>query len=64
LKEWFKVERMGQGRIPKVALLWTPPGKRKRGHLRATCRRIEKTELADKNLSWGEAQSVARNRTH
>jgi len=58
LKEWDK-----SGSPDKVALRWTPPGKRKRGHPKATWRRTVMTELADINLSWGEAQSVARDRT-
>ena len=55
--------RMGQEGIPKVALRWTRPGKRKRGRSKATWRRTVRAELADVNLSWGEAQSVARDRT-
>ena len=36
--------RMAPNRIPKVALHWTTPGKRKRGRPRTTWRRIIKRQ--------------------
>ena len=53
---------MDQARIPKVALRWTPPGKRKHGRLKTTWRRTVMSELSEVKLTWGEAQHVAQNR--
>lgn len=47
------VFRMPCERIPKVALRWTPPGKRKRGRPRITWRCTVETELEEMGLSWG-----------
>jgi len=49
--------------IPKVALRWTPTGKRKRGRLKATWRKTVETELSEMGLSWGEAQAFAKDKT-
>ena len=57
------VLRMDQDRIPKVALRWTPPGKRKRGRPKTTWRRTVMTELTEMGLTWGEAQHVAQDRS-
>ena len=56
------VLRMEQERITKVALRWTPPGKRKRGRPKTTWRRTVTQELKQMNLSWEEAQHAARDR--
>ena len=56
------VFRMPPGRIPKVALRWTPPGKRKRGRPKITWRRTVEAELSEMGLSWGEAQRAAGDR--
>jgi hypothetical protein len=56
------VLRMDQNRIPKVALRWTPPGKRKSGRPKMTWRRTVVAELAEMGLSWGEAQHAAQDR--
>ncbi len=56
------VLRMDQDRIPKVALRWTPPGKRKPGRPKTTWRRTVVAELATMNLSWGQAQHAAKDR--
>ncbi|XP_048775477.2 uncharacterized protein LOC125680078 [Ostrea edulis] len=50
------VMRMPQNRIPKVALHWTPSGKRKRGRPRTTWRRTVTSELEEMGYSWGQAQ--------
>ena len=49
------VLRMDQARIPKVALRWTPPGKRKTGRPKTTWRRTVMAELSEIKLTWGEA---------
>ena len=57
------VLRMPKDSIPKVALRWTPPGKRKRGRPKMTWRQTVMAELKEKGLSWGEAQASAKDRT-
>ncbi|KAK2183574.1 hypothetical protein NP493_304g02025 [Ridgeia piscesae] len=54
---------MPQDSIPKVALRWTPPGKRKRGRPKMTWRQSVMAELKEMGLSWGEAQASAKDRT-
>ena len=54
------VLRMPQDSIPKVALRWTPPGKRKRGRPKMTWRQSVMAELKEMGLSWGEAQASAK----
>ena len=56
------VLRMPPERIPKVALRWTPPGKRKRGRPKITWRRTVEAELKEMGLSWGTAQLAAKDR--
>ena len=56
------VLRMDENRIPKIALRWTPPGKRKRGRPKTTWRRTVMDELKEGNITWGQAQHVARDR--
>ena len=56
------VLRMDQNSIPKVALRWTPPGKRKQGRPKTTWRRTVTSELKMANLTWGEAQHAAQDR--
>ena len=57
------VLRMDQDRIPKIALRWTPPGKRKQGRPKNTWRRTVTAELKEMNLTWGEAQHAAQDRS-
>ena len=57
------VLRMPGDSIPKVALGWTPPGKRKRGRPKMTWRQTVMVELREMGLSWGEAQASAKDRT-
>ena len=62
--QWLgHVLRMDQNSIPRVALRWTPPGKRKPGRPKTTWRRTVALELKTANLSWGEAHHVAQDRT-
>ena len=53
--------RMPKESIPKVALRWTPPGRRKPGP-KTTWRKTVMAELRDMGLSWGEAQATAKDR--
>ena len=50
---------MPQDSIPKVALRWTPTGKRNRGRPKTTWRKTITTELSDIGLTMGEAQVIA-----
>ena len=50
------VLRMPQDSIPKVALRWTPPGKRKRGRPKMTWWQSVMAELKEMGLSWGTQQ--------
>ena len=54
------VLRMSQDRIPKVALKWTPLGKRKRGKLKTTWRKTVEMELKEFGLTWGQVQAIAK----
>jgi hypothetical protein len=56
------VFRMPMSRIPKVALRWSPPGKRRQGRPRTTWRRTAAQELLALGLTWEEAQNVARDK--
>ena len=56
------VFRMEPDCTAKIALRWTPPGKRKPGRPRTTWRRTITTELAENHLTLGEAQNRARDR--
>ena len=62
LKWLGHVLRMEQSSVTRTALRWTPPGKRKRGRPRTTWRRTVEAELAEANLSWGQAQALAPDR--
>ena len=60
---WLRhVMRMAPNIIPKVALHWIPPGKRKRGRPRTTWRRTITSELEEMGFSMGQAQYVIKNR--
>ena len=48
--------RMDSRRIPKVALRWTPPGRRGRGRPKTTWRRSMEPELREMGMTWGEAE--------
>ena len=56
------VMRMSNKKIPKTALNWTPPGKRKPGRPRTTWRRTIKAELQELGYTWGQAQYMAKDR--
>ena len=56
------VLRMRDNAIAKVALRWTPEGKRKRGRPRQTWRRTVEDEMGRWNKSWESLQSLASDR--
>jgi len=49
---------MNVNKTPKIALRWTPPGKRKQGRPKNTWRRTITSELKEMGISWGEAQRI------
>ena len=57
------VMRMDNNRHPKVAMRWTPPGKRKRGRPKGNWRRSVESEMKDSGYSWGEIEKKAKERT-
>ena len=62
--QWLgRVLRIDKDSIPKVAISWTLPGRRKPGRPKTTWRKTVMTELQDMGLSWGEAQAEAKDRT-
>jgi len=56
------VLRMSAGAIPKVALTWTPEGKRKRGRPKETWRRSIEKEIKNNGYTWGSLQKIAKDR--
>ncbi|XP_063411262.1 uncharacterized protein LOC134694195 [Mytilus trossulus] len=46
----------------KVALRWTPEGKRKRGRPKTTWRRIVENELKERGYTWGTVERTANNK--
>ena len=63
LRRLGHVLSMPKESIPKVAIRWTPSGRRKSGRLKTTWRKTAMAELQDMGLSWGEAQATAKDRT-
>ena len=57
-----QVLRMDRSSIPKIALRWTPAGKRPRGRPKTTWRKTIENELESLDLTWGEAEARAKNR--
>ena len=53
---------MPNERPPKVALNWTPPGKRKAGRPRTTWRRTVTPELQELGYTIGQAQHLAKDK--
>ena len=54
--------RMDAQNITRVALHWTPEGRRKRGRPKTTWRRTVEGELKKLKHSWGTAQKLAQDR--
>ena len=67
-KRWLRwlghVLRMSLEKIPKVALRWTPAGKRKRGRPKTTWKKTVENELSEMGFSWGEAQAIVKDKTN
>lgn len=57
------VLKMPEDRIPKVAMRWSPSGRRKRGRPKTTCRRTVMKELEAMGLTKGEPQAKAQHRS-
>lgn len=57
------VLRKENSSITKTALRWTPQGKRPRGRPKTTWLRTIENELKDLKMTWGEAETMAKNRT-
>ena len=53
------VLRMSPDHIPKVALRWTPTGKRSKDRPKTTWRRYNRAELSNMGLTMGEAKVIA-----
>ena len=58
------VLRMPPAALPRVALRWTPDGRRKRGRPKETWRRTVERELRDNNWTWGHLERQAPDRHH
>ena len=56
------INRMHPTSIPRVALRWTPAGKRKRGRPKETWRRSVEKEMKDKDWTWGQIQHWSQDR--
>ena len=57
------VLRMEQNKFPKKCLKWNPTtGKRKRGQPKMTWRRSTEKDLFNLELTWGEAEALAKKR--
>ena len=67
LRRWMwigHVCRMDPSAIPRVAMRWTPPGKRKRGRPKQTWRRSVEKEMKELGWTWGQVQHWAEDRPH
>ena len=56
------VHRMGATSIPKIAMRWTPAGKRNRGRPKETWRRSVEKEMKERGWTWGRIQNMAADR--
>ncbi|XP_062611961.1 uncharacterized protein LOC134273759 [Saccostrea cucullata] len=56
------VRRMHPTSIPRVALKWTPPGKRKRERPKETWRRSVEKEMGKNRWTWGQIQKWTQDR--
>ena len=56
------VLRMQPDSIPRVAMRWTPPGRRKRGRPRETWRRTTEREMNSQGWTWGQIQRLSQDR--
>ena len=56
------VLRMPRSRLPRAALRWAPPGKRKRGRPLGTWRRTVEGEMREAGKTWNELGWLAQDR--
>jgi hypothetical protein len=49
--------------ITRIALRWTPQGKRPRGRPKTNWRRTIESELKELDMTWGQAETKAKDRT-
>ena len=56
------VMRKANGNIARVAVHWTPEGKRSRGRPKTTWRRTVEKELRELNYSWSTIEKLAKDR--
>ena len=56
------VHRMETTSIPKIAMRWTPPGKRSRGRPKETWRRSVEKEMKEIGWTWGQINQMASDR--
>ena len=57
------VLNMPVSNITRIALRWTPQGKRPRGRPKTTWRRTIESELKELGKTWEEAEAKAKDRT-
>ena len=57
------VMRREKDSIPRVAMFWTPEGKRRKGRPRTNWRRTVENEMKDMNKTWGSLAKMAQDRT-
>jgi len=57
-------EQNGPEAIPRVAMRWTPAGKRKRGRPKLTWRRSVENEMREVGWTWSQVQHWASDRQH
>ena len=62
--EWIgHVVRMPPAALTRVALRWTPDGRRKRGRPKETWRRTVEKEMKENSWTWGHLEGQAANRS-
>ena len=60
--ETARSAQVAKEEIPRVALRWTPQGKRKQDRPKATLRKTFEKEIKAMSLTWGEAEMLALDR--
>ena len=58
------VHRMAPADIPKIALRWTPEGRRTRGRPKETWRRSVEKEMRSHGLNWESTRHQAQDRSN
>ena len=56
------VNRMEKEAVPRIALRWTPDGKRKRGRPKETWRRTVEREMKENKMTWDQTHRLAQDR--